>query len=784
MQLALMRRYPQLYDSEKIDTAAKIRALESPLVVGETILRSIIEPPILALDVVQKGFNSEYVGHDEIVTPTIEALETWTSAWSPDIYFAPYTCIVGPSMMGKSRLLKEIAKEVCVIYICLRPKDSTGEPPRSQLATEMLGTNSSEQYYNALIAAMLHVTSDFFKKKAREKSDRAELLKEWNEHQKSIHSDFYSNVRSKLGELVVAKDSPKGLCDAVGSIHDNDFFEYTKLKVVLAIDEASALLEISPIGEVPRFREFRRSFRNIPKSAGIFAVLVDTNSRVANFLPNTRYDRSPRNIGLRGGQGLLYPPIYKIASFDVMVPSDGRPENWNDLLLPKRLCQYGVPFYSVYLKDAMASKTVVTLAIAVDEMARFALKKLLFCDDTTKTVEITDARALALLGPTIGVPLHGLARLNVELTASHAAHCGYIDPANELQYSFYPSQPIYALAANDYLYQNEDKLVLCIEALARVFSRGCVDTGEAGEYASRIILLCAMNKTVHDLKTLDKARAGTDNKAPDGMDIDSPPDDMKTLDKAPKTSNKAPNIPDSRPVELKEFPGAIPVAKFLETLTGISANTLPLGSIASKQKKRLLEEGMMHWNHFIQRKKTPTTESLMEGLHRGVAMQCQHSQKAFDQVLTIYLKERSRDFLEPKNISFCGVQVKNVQHDTAAQKYQSLMTPENAGIDIPDVNPYLALFFDLNYSPQTVKQAQAGDPEDRVNTYQLPAQGKPDVRQASLVFYGLDAFNFLSPELKQALNKLINTKVDLLSRHPDVLGQKYAKQFLLRSDWS
>ncbi|OAV85234.1 hypothetical protein PTTG_30676, partial [Puccinia triticina 1-1 BBBD Race 1] len=163
MQLALMRRYPQLYDSEKIDTAAKIRALESPLVVGETILRSIIEPPILALDVVQKGFNSEYVGHDEIVTPTIEALETWTSAWSPDIYFAPYTCIVGPSMMGKSRLLKEIAKEVCVIYICLRPKDSTGEPPRSQLATEMLDTNSSEHHYNALIAAMLHVASDFFK---------------------------------------------------------------------------------------------------------------------------------------------------------------------------------------------------------------------------------------------------------------------------------------------------------------------------------------------------------------------------------------------------------------------------------------------------------------------------------------------------------------------------------------------------------------------------------------------------------------------------------------------
>ncbi|WAQ87807.1 hypothetical protein PtA15_8A714 [Puccinia triticina] len=182
-----------------------------------------------------------------------------------------------------------------------------------------------------------------------------------------------------------------------------------------------------------------------------------------------------------------------------------------------------------------------------------------------------------------------------------------------------------------------------------------------------ILALDVVQKGFNSEYTLDKARDGTDNKAPDGMDIDSPPDDMKTLDKAPKTSNKAPNIPDSRPVELKEFPGAIPVARFLETLTGISANTLPLGSIASEQKKRLLEEGMMHWNHFIQCTKTPTTESLMEGLHRGVAMQCQHSQKAFDQVLTIYLKERSRDFLEPKNISFCGVQVKNVPHDTAAQ---------------------------------------------------------------------------------------------------------------------
>ncbi|KNE96064.1 hypothetical protein PSTG_10640 [Puccinia striiformis f. sp. tritici PST-78] len=55
---------------------------------------------------------------------------------------------------------------------------------------------------------------------------------------------------------------------------------------------------------------------------------------------------------------------------------------------------------------------------------------------------------------------------------------------------------------------------------------------------------------------------------------------------------------------------------------------------------------------------------------------------------------------------------------------------------------------------------------------------------ASIVLYELDTFNCLSLEAKQALERFINIKVDLLSRHPDKLGIKYAKQFSLRSDAS
>jgi hypothetical protein len=150
----------------------------------------------------------------------------------------------------------------------------------------------------------------------------------------------------------------------------------------------------------------------------------------------------------------------------------------------------------------------------------------------------------------------------------------------------------------------------------------------------------------------------------------------------------------------------------------------------------------------------------MEGLHRGLATQYLRNQFSFDQVLTIYLKDQSRDSLDEKDITFCGVQVKNAKDNASAEELQSWMTPEHAGIDISDANPNLALLFDLKYSPespdQPVKETRAA--ENLTSTYKLAPvhDGDPDLRQGFLVFHGLDAFDFLSLELKQALKRLIN----------------------------
>ncbi|EFP85935.2 uncharacterized protein PGTG_11691 [Puccinia graminis f. sp. tritici CRL 75-36-700-3] len=683
IQLGFLRRYPDYYENDSITQPTRILVLEVSSKDGLATLKDATEPVILSKDVIEKGYLSDYVGYDDIVIPILRTLNQHASEWQQTKYLAPYTSLIGPTMSGKTRFLMEVAQEVCVVYICLRPSNSSGEPKRSQLATEMLQTPplaDLEGYYIKLITAILSST-----------------VKNLS-HGTDAVSQLTSAART-LAKTRVLKDSP--------------------LKVMLAIDKASALLDkpdnrtdssASPTQEVPLFCFFCRALRNIPDNSGVFTILVDTNSRVANFNPRGEDDPSSRPMGLRAEPFKVYPPIYELRTFDRMV-SPKPPRTWKHLFLPERLCNYGIPFYGIYLKLALEAQVAEDPAAAVDKMATYALKKLL-CYQNAGPIEITESRALALLGPTIGVPLHGQARQNVKLTASHAAHCGYIDADRDCQYSFYPSQPIYALAANNYLQKNEDVLISCINTLTAILSQGQTGTGDVGEIASRIILLCAMNKTADDMKTAKK------------------PADMKIAKKTMVNPTK------------------------------------------------LFDEGVMFWNHFMHCSHRPTSESLLECMHRGLALQCRPNQEAFDQVLTVYLKQKSKAKLDEANVTFCGIQVKNRKDDSQLKTAQQNMNPETARINMKEAdNPYLALYFTFQKNPPRK------DNGERRDCYKLPSVGPPDHRQASLVFYGLDSFQFLSPGLKNALKELLNIRTGLVWRHGNRrAGQEYAKDFLLRAN--
>jgi hypothetical protein len=770
IQLGFLRRYPEYFENQDIDRELRISTLEVPHDEGLRILKHAIEPSTLSLDVIQQGYLSDYIGHDEVVTPILQTLNKHAANWRQAESLAPCTSIIGPTMCGKTRLLMELGKEVCVVYICLRPHHSSGEPKRSQLATEMLKrplSTNLEEYYVKFITAILSVVVTFFESEGR---NRKKKLQQWYKHHTSADTHFYSDFQLEFEKQTTSKTTTTPqLASVAQKLSKTPILRSSSLKVLLAIDEAKALLRSpesrtdSPeksLQEVPLFRFFRRALRNLPDGCGVFAILADTNSRVANFNPRLEDDSSARPFGIRAEPFKVYSPIYEIRTMDRMVPAN-LPKTWDELLSPERLCKYGLPVFSISLQLAIKNHAVADPAAAIDPIARFAVKKLLG-SEKPGPVEMTESRALALLGPTIGVPLHGQARQNAKLMASHAAHCGFIDASRGCQYSFYPSQPIYALAANDYLQKNEDVVISCINSLTAVLSQGHVGTGDVGEIVSRIILLCAMNETVADMKAAKKTLANSvlvERTSAADMDIDDEP------------------LVDSILVDSISFPDPVPVTKFLETLTGCSADKLPLGSIDLDHKRKLFKQGLMFWNHFMHTSCRPTSESLLECMHRGLALQCRSNQEAFDQVLPIYLKDQSVVELDESSITFCGIQVKNRQQDDVVKFIQSSMNPTTAKFEMKAKNnPYLALYFSL--------QSTSPENKKREDNYCLPSHGPADPRQASLVFYGLESFQFLSPEVKNALKNLIDIRTDLVCRHEkETIGKEYAKDFLLRADY-
>ncbi|KAI9609825.1 hypothetical protein KEM48_002690 [Puccinia striiformis f. sp. tritici PST-130] len=128
-----------------------------------------------------------------------------------------------------------------------------------------------------------------------------------------------------------------------------------------------------------------------------------------------------------------------------------------------------------------------------------------------------------------------------------------------------------------------------------------------------------------------------------------------------------------------------------------------------------------------------------------------------------------------------GASVRSLSFSTYRNQKRILesirLTPSGAHLNDSDKHPG-------NSKPKIRTPLLHSPVENLTKPYKLPSHGHPDLRQASIVLYELDTFNCLSLEAKQALERFINIKVDLLSRHPDKLGIKYAKQFSLRSDAS
>ncbi|OAV94191.1 hypothetical protein PTTG_27056 [Puccinia triticina 1-1 BBBD Race 1] len=643
-------RFPK-YDASKYTADQMLAHLEGsksparPLDAAQTIDWST--------NIVQEDFNAKYQNHNLIVIPTLNTLNEFTGLWRKTQYRAPYTLIIGPTMCGKTQLLKELATHVTVSEF-FSSLDIRNKDPRCQL----------NKWYNYS-----------FQINKTDSKDK-----------------FNVDVAQAMNELKSEKDGnpEKSLVDAAKDVPEKLNFGGGKpLKVLLAIDEASNLINcLDAQLQIPYFQLFQQVLSTIPDGMGFFSVFTDTTLRVANFSPALTHDPSARfhELGIN-----LFAPIYKISALNVLVPE--APSSWDQLLSPERLYSYGCPFHGLYFKGILVKKPYA----AVDTTAKIAKTKLLL-RSRSDPAELSSPQCFAILGSLIQTRLSLHSPINAELVST----------------------------ADAVLARAEARWIECIDTLATAVQKGLVALGDAGEMATRLILIRAMQQTkpIHC---------------------------------------KFETIPHGYSVRLSDF---------LRTLSGKDPETMDFGFNDEEHKIKLLEEGRIFFNHFTRILYTPKANDFLEFLYQGLAVQCRSRQPGLDDLFTIYLEPSSEPSeLDLKNITFCGVQTKNcagpVQLGESAKWFKSY-----AGIE-GITNPYLILLFSLGSDSKLKKPKKPTEPNvtKPVSEKWHQPTDSDDTKRVYYQFLGLEEIYCLTPPMRKGLNRLIDAILDdLMNLHDDCDG--------------
>ncbi|POV94292.1 hypothetical protein PSHT_16315 [Puccinia striiformis] len=279
---------------------------------------------IFQSQIVAEGFDHAYLNSENLIEPTIDTIAKFEAGWRSSKQLAPYSSLIAPSLSGKTRLLKEMSRRVCVVYICLRPLHSTGYPPRTDFPSAMLLDPSCAELeirYHRMLVSILHAVADYFSVQ-NDKQTAQEILNKWVDHSfprkgHTVDPPFWTKVQKKMAEISDQSaadqsdpDMEAELSQAVRMVaRSAAFMKQNNLKVILAIDEARQLLDGGKSTDMSFFHIFRRVIKRFPTASGFFSILADTTSRVSNVNPPERHDPSHRPG--EENRVKLFPPIFK-----------------------------------------------------------------------------------------------------------------------------------------------------------------------------------------------------------------------------------------------------------------------------------------------------------------------------------------------------------------------------------------------------------------------------------------------------------------------------------------
>ncbi|OAV86909.1 hypothetical protein PTTG_29667, partial [Puccinia triticina 1-1 BBBD Race 1] len=166
VRLAFLRNHPGYSTNEAITVPQMSEALKCRDNGAELYLKSLLNKPArealasgISVEIIKKGYDGDFLKSDTILKPLLEKLRKQAAMWDENNYHSPYTSLVGPTTCGKTRSLGKLSEHVCVVYICLRNKDSDGQPPRSALASSMTPDTVADltNYYESFLIAIFEV---------------------------------------------------------------------------------------------------------------------------------------------------------------------------------------------------------------------------------------------------------------------------------------------------------------------------------------------------------------------------------------------------------------------------------------------------------------------------------------------------------------------------------------------------------------------------------------------------------------------------------------------------
>ncbi|KAK9479312.1 hypothetical protein V1514DRAFT_366863, partial [Lipomyces japonicus] len=423
--------------------------------------------------------HEECVGFDRVQSSAtlLQHLKKYFRLYNDGKIFSSYVAVVGPSGIGKSFTIKQLAnaQNVYVVYCSLAVSNGSAYPPRSEVANVMPNACSRDEaimfwrvYLFAAEEYIAEAESQAFKPRdlllLQYHPDYAEFQKSFADSVRAIYSSSISDglTDGSHKKIRFSRDERRRICDSflgfehVKTNHESATGEQAPTDhtfAVVCMDEARGLLDEDRL----HFRAFSKACtlafeeRRQMKSQGkfvqgenwmLFGVLLDTLSEVSDFFPQDSSDPSARRY-----KKDLAQPFYAIDTWCSRTTVDRAIAVNNEAKRMKVNDGYPYPdgLNNQYAKILRVGRplwgALLDEGLDVDKVLQFALHKI-----SPPDKEGGNSRSVAIFSYRMQVDIRS-PTLAESLVASFMRYVLKLMPQRDIIETFQPGEPVLALAS-------------------------------------------------------------------------------------------------------------------------------------------------------------------------------------------------------------------------------------------------------------------------------------------------------------------------------------------------